>query len=351
MATFPEIRPVETHFLLTPELTAGPIYRKYHLASDPSLMPTAVDEILRYGTPIIYFRRTATLDTVIRGVPTRAGARVALWYVAANFDEAVFPDPYHFDVGRHPNPHVTFGRGGPHFCLGSFLARLEIRILLEEDPGAERPLRADRPAGSAQLELHQRLQVVARARRRRALKGGAIATVEAPSTTRRIFLPGEWIDPGSSLEVRSPYSGDVVATVARAGAEEARRAIDAAVEVMREPLPPWRRAEILERVAQLVREHGEELARTICAEAGKPIKAARVEAARVVNRYALAAGEARTLADESVPITGTQPGDGHFAWTVRVPIGVIGAITPFNFPVNLVAHKWRRRSRPDARSS
>ena len=166
-----------------------------------------------------------------------------------------------------------------------------------------------------------------------------MATVEAPQTTRRIFLAGEWIDTGSSLEVRSPYSGDVVATVARAGAEEARRAIDAAVEAMREPLPPWRRAEILERVAQLVREHGEELAQTICAEAGKPIKAARVEAARAVNTYTLAAGEARTLSGESVPIRGTQPGDGHIAWTVRVPIGVIGAITPFNFPLNLVAHK------------
>jgi len=166
-----------------------------------------------------------------------------------------------------------------------------------------------------------------------------MATVEAPQTTRRIFLAGEWIDTGSSLEVLSPYSGEVVATVARAGAEEARRAIDAAVEAMREPLPPWRRAEILERVAQLVREHGEELAQTICAEAGKPIKAARVEAARAVNTYTLAAGEARTLSGESVPIRGTQPGDGHIAWTVRVPIGVIGAITPFNFPLNLVAHK------------
>jgi cytochrome P450 len=102
------------------------------LAGDPSLMPTAVDEILRYGTPIIYFRRTATRDTEIRGVPIKAGDRVALWYLAANYDEEVFADPHRFDVGRQPNPHVTFGRGGPHFCLGSFLARLEIRVLLEE---------------------------------------------------------------------------------------------------------------------------------------------------------------------------------------------------------------------------
>jgi acyl-CoA reductase-like NAD-dependent aldehyde dehydrogenase len=166
-----------------------------------------------------------------------------------------------------------------------------------------------------------------------------MATVEAPATTERIFLAGEWMASAASFDVRSPYSGDVVATVARADADEARRAIDAAAEAMRSPLPPWRRADILERVAQLLRERGEELARTICAEAGKPIKAARVEAARAVNTFALAAGEARRLAGESVPISGTQPGDGHIAWTVRVPIGVIGAITPFNFPLNLVAHK------------
>ena len=102
------------------------------LAAEPSLVPTAVDEILRYGTPIIYFRRTTTRDTEIRGVPIKAGDRVALWYLAANFDEDVFADPQRFDIARQPNPHVTFGRGGPHFCLGSFLAHLEIRVLLEE---------------------------------------------------------------------------------------------------------------------------------------------------------------------------------------------------------------------------
>ena len=102
------------------------------LVADPALVPSAVDEILRYGTPIIYFRRTATEDTEIRGVPIQAGDRVAMWFLSANFDEDVFDDPQAFDVGRRPNPHTTFGRGGPHFCLGSFLARLEIRIVLEE---------------------------------------------------------------------------------------------------------------------------------------------------------------------------------------------------------------------------
>jgi cholest-4-en-3-one 26-monooxygenase len=102
------------------------------LAADRSLVPTAVEEVLRYGTPLIYFRRTATEDVEIRGTAIRTGDRVALWYVSANFDEDVFDDPYRFDVGRSPNPHATFGRGGPHHCIGAFLARLEIGVLLEE---------------------------------------------------------------------------------------------------------------------------------------------------------------------------------------------------------------------------
>ena len=166
-----------------------------------------------------------------------------------------------------------------------------------------------------------------------------MAIVEAPPTLERVYLAGEWLDTGSSAEVLSPYSGEVVATVARAGRAEAERAVTAAAAAMREPLPAWRRADLLDRISQLVRECGEELARTFCAEAGKPLKAARVEAARAVNTFGLSAGEARRLSGEAVPITGTQPGDGHMAWTVPVPIGVIGAITPFNFPLNLVAHK------------
>lgn len=102
------------------------------LRRDRTLLDSAVEEILRYGTPLIYFRRTAVQDTEIRGVPIQAGDRVAMWYLSANFDEDVFEDPHRFDVGRHPNPHTTFGRGGPHFCIGSFLAKLEIQILLEE---------------------------------------------------------------------------------------------------------------------------------------------------------------------------------------------------------------------------
>ncbi len=166
-----------------------------------------------------------------------------------------------------------------------------------------------------------------------------MATTAAPPTTEKLYLDGEWIDTDDHLDVRSPYSGEIVATVARAGADEARRAVNAAARAMREPLAPWERADILERVSALIKERQEELARTISAEAGKPIKAARVEASRAVNTYGLSAGEARRLTGDSVPVTGTQSGDGHIAWTVRVPIGVVGAISPFNFPLNLVAHK------------
>jgi acyl-CoA reductase-like NAD-dependent aldehyde dehydrogenase len=165
-----------------------------------------------------------------------------------------------------------------------------------------------------------------------------MATIAVPAV-QQFFLAGEWTEAGESFEVRSPYSGEIVGRVARASADDARRAIDAAERAMQDPLPAWRRADILERISRLLRERGDELARTICAEAGKPLKAARVEAARAVNTYALAAGEARRLTGESVPITGTQPGDGHMAWTVRMPIGIVGAISPFNFPLNLVAHK------------
>jgi acyl-CoA reductase-like NAD-dependent aldehyde dehydrogenase len=165
-----------------------------------------------------------------------------------------------------------------------------------------------------------------------------MATVAAPAV-QRLYLAGQWIQTGDCIDVHSPYSGELVARVARASADDARRAVDAAEQAMRDPLPAWQRADILERISLLIRERSEDLAQAICAEAGKPLKAARVEASRAANTYALAAGEARRLTGESVPITGTQSGDGHAAWTVRVPIGVIGAISPFNFPLNLVAHK------------
>jgi cytochrome P450 len=102
------------------------------LHADPSLVPAAVEEIVRWATPVLHFRRTATEDTELRGVPIRAGDKVVMWYASANFDEEVFPDPLRFDVGRAEGESVAFGGGGPHYCLGAWLARLELRVLLEE---------------------------------------------------------------------------------------------------------------------------------------------------------------------------------------------------------------------------
>jgi cholest-4-en-3-one 26-monooxygenase len=101
------------------------------LVADPSLIPSAVEEMLRWVTPVMYFRRTATCDTELRGVKIKENQKVCLYYTSANRDEDVFPDPQRFDVGRTPNEHLAFG-GGQHFCLGANLARLEIRVMFEE---------------------------------------------------------------------------------------------------------------------------------------------------------------------------------------------------------------------------
>jgi cholest-4-en-3-one 26-monooxygenase len=101
------------------------------LLADPSLMPKAVEEMLRWVSPVMYFRRTAMRDAEISGQPIREGDKVTLWYGSANRDETKFEHPERFDVGRHPNEHLAFGLGH-HFCLGANLARLEIQIMFEE---------------------------------------------------------------------------------------------------------------------------------------------------------------------------------------------------------------------------
>ena len=161
----------------------------------------------------------------------------------------------------------------------------------------------------------------------------------ATALEKKLLIAGDWVETGDWVEVRSPYSGDVVGRVAKAGAAEARRAVDAAEAAMQEPLPAHKRAEILVRVAgQLGRRH-EEVAQTISAEAGKPLKAARVEASRAMSTFTFAAVEARKLAGEMIAMDASQAGAGKLAFTLPQPIGVVGAISPFNFPLNLVAHK------------
>ncbi|MDQ2698948.1 MAG: cytochrome P450 [Actinomycetota bacterium] len=101
------------------------------LKAQPELIPWAVEEFLRMASPVYHFRRTATRDTEINGQAIREGDKVVTWFAAGNRDPEVFPDPYRMDVTRSPNEHMSFGRGGPHMCLGNALARLEIRIMFE----------------------------------------------------------------------------------------------------------------------------------------------------------------------------------------------------------------------------
>jgi cytochrome P450 len=102
------------------------------LVHDHELVRTAAaDEILRWSSPVLHFRRTATREVELGGLTMKPGDKIVIWYVSANFDEQVFEDPLRFDVGRRPNPHVTFGGGGPHFCLGAHLAKLEVQVMFE----------------------------------------------------------------------------------------------------------------------------------------------------------------------------------------------------------------------------
>jgi acyl-CoA reductase-like NAD-dependent aldehyde dehydrogenase len=154
-----------------------------------------------------------------------------------------------------------------------------------------------------------------------------------------LLIDGERVETGAWTDVRSPYSGELVGRVAKGGAAETRRALDAATAALANPLPAHERARILDATAHLLAERQEEAAQLISAEAGKPLKAARVEAQRAVSTYTFAAVEARKLTGETVPMEASPAGEGKLAFTIRLPIGVIGAISPFNFPLNLVAHK------------
>jgi cytochrome P450 len=113
-------------------LTQHPEQRAIWIADTEAVSPTAVEEIVRYATPVIHFRRTATADTRIGDVEIAEGDKVVMWYESANRDERTFSEPDAFDVTRAPNEHVGFGAGGPHFCLGANLARREIRVMFEE---------------------------------------------------------------------------------------------------------------------------------------------------------------------------------------------------------------------------
>jgi acyl-CoA reductase-like NAD-dependent aldehyde dehydrogenase len=155
---------------------------------------------------------------------------------------------------------------------------------------------------------------------------------------RGALIDGAWTDVGDARAVTSPFDGRRVA-IGWAPAAAATAAVDAAVGAMRRGLPAHARAGILQRLATLVRERGEDLVRLLALEAGKPVRAGRIEAERAASTLELSAVEARKLTGHTVPMDATPAGAGHLAFTIAVPAGVVAAITPFNFPLNLACHK------------
>ena len=161
------------------------------------------------------------------------------------------------------------------------------------------------------------------------------------SLQHKLLIGGRWVDSGKEAEVTNKYTQEVIATVALARKEEVDEAIAAAASAapVMARLPAYRRSEILSKAAALLRERKEEIAATIAAEAGKALKFARVEVDRGISTFTLAAEEARRIHGETIPLDAVQAGEGYFGYWTRRPVGVVAAISPFNFPLNLVAHK------------
>jgi acyl-CoA reductase-like NAD-dependent aldehyde dehydrogenase len=167
-----------------------------------------------------------------------------------------------------------------------------------------------------------------------------MATETIQATDHKLYVAGEWMETGDWSEVQAPYDATPIGRVPKGDAALVGRAVKAAREVFDAGgFPQHERAEVLVSAARLVAEREDDLAATIAAEAGKPIKTARVEAQRCVGTLISSAIEARKLTGEMVPMEGLAPGEGKVGFVIRVPYGVVGAISPFNFPLNLVAHK------------
>ena len=156
-----------------------------------------------------------------------------------------------------------------------------------------------------------------------------------------LWIGGEYRNADSYMKLKNPFNLEVLADIGIANREDVLAAIHAAQQAQAEmaELPSYARAEILEKVAQFLKDDREECARLIAMEAAKPLKAARAEVDRTIMTYTFASHEARRIHGETVPMDGAPGGQGRLAFTVREPLGVIAAITPFNFPMNLVAHK------------
>lgn len=155
------------------------------------------------------------------------------------------------------------------------------------------------------------------------------------------YLAGTWLKTGAAVEVRSPFDGSLVAVVHRAGKDDVAAAVDAAVAAFKttRKLPGWKRAEVLEKISATIASRHEEFARTIALEAGKPIKTARAEVSRAVFTFKVAAEESKRIYGEIVPLDWIPGNEGREAQVRRVPLGPVVGISPFNYPLNLVAHK------------
>ena len=167
-----------------------------------------------------------------------------------------------------------------------------------------------------------------------------MATETIEVTDHKLLVAGERLETGEWSEVKSPYDGTVIGRVPKADASVVTRAVDAAQAAFEaDHFPQHRRAAVLDRAAHIVREREDELTMTIAAEAGKPVKTARVEAQRCAGTLTFSAIEALKLTGELVPMEAGAAGEGKLGFVLRMPVGVVGAISPFNFPLNLVAHK------------
>ncbi|UOQ92137.1 aldehyde dehydrogenase family protein [Halobacillus shinanisalinarum] len=161
------------------------------------------------------------------------------------------------------------------------------------------------------------------------------------TTKKQLFINGEWHDAKHYTSLFSPYSGELIAEIPSATAEEVDLAIEAADQTRQTMLemPSHQRAQILENLADLLEQRFDEAANIIAEEAAKPVKTAEGEVTRTIQTYKFSAEEAKRLNGETIPMDAAPGGEGRVAYTVREPLGVVGAITPFNFPMNLVAHK------------
>src|SRR2546423_9507434 len=165
--------------------------------------------------------------------------------------------------------------------------------------------------------------------------------ISTPASAKGFLLDGRWINNGAVAEIRSPYDQSIVGAAAVATRAHAEQAIAAAVRTFETTrrLPAFERQRILREIAQGIAQRHEEFARSICLEAGKPIKTARAEVDRAAFTFTVAAEEAGRIGGEYLPMDLQASTTGRWGMVLRFPIGAIAAITPFNFPLNLVAHK------------